>query len=104
MSRRDGQAAGDALHHTPSSVLEPVAQEELRRLLRLSPREFRIALCLMDGLPRKAIARRLGCSPHTVDSHMRRIFRKLGVRNRAGVVGRLFVAYAEWTKGARDDV
>lgn len=82
-------------HSPPSSILSADIREDIRTALGLSPREFRIALCLMDGLTLKATAGRIGCSPHTVDSHLRRIFGKLGVSNRASVVARLFVAFAE---------
>jgi DNA-binding CsgD family transcriptional regulator len=94
--RQSGQRAPDEPGNSlPSSILSADIREELRRALDLSPREFRIVLCLMDGFTRQATAGHLGCSPHTVDSHLRRIFWKLGVSNRASVLARLFVAFAE---------
>jgi DNA-binding CsgD family transcriptional regulator len=44
----------------------------------LSPREQEIIRLVADGCPDKAIARTLGISPWTVNTHLRRIFTKLG--------------------------
>lgn len=76
----------------PSEALTETQRDAIRLRLGLSPREFEIALLVMDGFSRRGIARELSSSRHTVDSHMRRIFRKLGVRSRASVVSRLFTA------------
>lgn len=103
MSRTAGPVHAALLHRdrqganriVPSSVLRPDVQERLRAALGLSPREFRIALCMMDGLSEAGTASCLGCSPHTVNSHLRRIHRKLGVTSRVGIVAQLFVAFAE---------
>lgn len=65
----------------------------MRRRLGVSPREFEIALLLMDGFSTKRIAIELGLSMHTVNSHLRRLFSRLGVSNRASVVSSLFLAY-----------
>ena len=39
-----------------------------------------------DGLPNKAIGRRLFISPNTVNYHLTSVFRKLGVETRAQAV------------------
>ncbi|WP_175479039.1 response regulator transcription factor [Rubrimonas cliftonensis] len=49
----------------------------------LSPREREIASLTCRGLSNKEIGRRLDISHHTVSTHMRRIFDKLGVNRRA---------------------
>lgn len=49
----------------------------------LAPRERQIAQLLAEGLSRPRIAKSLGLSPHTVCTVSSRIYRKLGVRNRA---------------------
>lgn len=85
----------DTERTAPSSVLRSDVRDGLRTTLGLSHREFSIALYGMDGLTVAGTARSLACSPHTVNSHLRRIYRKLGVANRVGVVARLLVAYAE---------
>ena len=52
----------------------------------LSPREQEIVRLVSYGHPNKAIARQLAISQHTVNTHVRRIFDKLGVSSRAEMV------------------
>lgn len=52
----------------------------------LTPREREVALALNEGLTNKEVARKLDCSPRTVEVHRARIFNKLGVNNIAGLV------------------
>jgi two-component system nitrate/nitrite response regulator NarL len=56
------------------------------RLLDLTAREGDVLAALADGLPTKAVARRLGMAPKTVENHKTRIFDKLGVRSQAAAV------------------
>ncbi|MDE2197833.1 MAG: helix-turn-helix transcriptional regulator [Rhodospirillales bacterium] len=49
----------------------------------LTPREREILGLLGEGLPNKAIARRLGISAHTVKYHLEAVFAKLAARSRA---------------------
>ncbi|GAA0253848.1 ATP-binding protein [Cryptosporangium japonicum] len=51
-------------------------------LRRLSPKEFAVALLVADGLTNHQVGSRLHISSHTVDSHLRNIFRKLEIRSR----------------------
>lgn len=62
------------------SDLEP---EPLRCL---SPREQEIVRLVSIGHPNKTIALKLAISQHTVNTHVRRIFGKLGVSSRAEMV------------------
>jgi DNA-binding CsgD family transcriptional regulator len=55
----------------------------------LSPREIEIARMVMCGYPNKTIAAILEISAWTVNTHVRRIFGKLGVTSRAAMVGKL---------------
>jgi DNA-binding CsgD family transcriptional regulator len=48
----------------------------------LSEVERSIALLVSEGLTNRQIARRVGLSPHTVNYHLRGMFRKLGVSSR----------------------
>lgn len=48
----------------------------------LSAREREVLHWMVKGKSNGVIADILGCSPHTVDTHARRIFRKLGVADR----------------------
>lgn len=47
--------------------------------LKLSERELHVARELRDGRTRGEIAERLSVSPHTVHTHCKRLFRKLGI-------------------------
>lgn len=94
-----GSPEGHVPARPPSAVIDPESREPLRAAMGLSPQEFRIVLCIADGMTQEMIAEEVGCSPHTVDSHVRRIFRKLRARNRANVVARLLVAHAETLRG-----
>ncbi|GAB7037604.1 MULTISPECIES: helix-turn-helix transcriptional regulator [Catenuloplanes] len=49
----------------------------------LSDREREIALLVATGLTNAAIASKIELSPHTVNYHLRQIFRKLGIASRA---------------------
>jgi DNA-binding CsgD family transcriptional regulator len=51
----------------------------------LSTREAEIAACYGLGLSYKEIAARLACSPYTVRHHLRGIYDKLGVSNKAAL-------------------
>jgi len=54
----------------------------------LTPREIEVLAAISDGLTNKAVARRLGISPHTVKFHIESLFRKLGAASRAEVVAK----------------
>ena len=55
----------------------------------LTPSERRVAELAAEGLPSREIARTLVISPRTVDAHLNKVFRKLGVSSRAEVAHRL---------------
>jgi DNA-binding NarL/FixJ family response regulator len=61
-----------------SVVVEP----ETPRSLELTPMERRIAALVVQGLTNRQIAARIYVSRHTVDAHLRAIFRKLRVSSR----------------------
>ena len=42
-----------------------------------------------EGLTNGAVARQLYISPHTVNTHLRHVFSKLGVRNRVALAALL---------------
>ena len=56
---------------------------ELGRLATLTPREIEVLRLLAGGLPVPAVARQLGITAHTVDTHKRRTFEKLDVQQQA---------------------
>ncbi|HET7556192.1 MAG TPA: LuxR family transcriptional regulator [Gaiellaceae bacterium] len=49
----------------------------------LTPQELQVALAVADGLTNKEVAARLFLSPKTIEFHLTRAYRKLGVRSRA---------------------
>ena len=55
-------------------------------LAGLSPREREVLGALLEGLPNKLIARRLGISEKTVKTHLTNVFRRLGVTDRVQAV------------------
>jgi sigma-54 dependent transcriptional regulator, acetoin dehydrogenase operon transcriptional activator AcoR len=48
----------------------------------LTESEAGVAALVVDGLTNREVANRLFVSPHTVDAHLRHIYRKLGIRSR----------------------
>jgi ATP/maltotriose-dependent transcriptional regulator MalT len=77
--RRDCEGA-----HTPLLAPPPSALDEL------SDREREVAELAATGVVRRQIAERLVISPRTVDSHLQRIYGKLGVTNREALARILF--------------
>jgi DNA-binding NarL/FixJ family response regulator len=61
--------------------------EERKGHKPLSARELQIVELIAQGMRNKEIAATLGISDETVPVHMRRLFAKLGVNDRAAVVG-----------------
>jgi DNA-binding CsgD family transcriptional regulator len=57
----------------------------------ISPMQRRIAELASEGKTNRQIARQLFISPHTVDTHLRRIFRKLNISSRIELT-RIFIA------------
>ncbi|SHM70079.1 ATP-binding protein [Cryptosporangium aurantiacum] len=56
---------------------------------RLSPAERRVALLVAEGLTNHQVAQRLHLSPHTVDSHLRKIFAKLEIQGRVALAAQV---------------
>lgn len=80
-------------------ALEEAAVRELGRFARqtregaelvdtLTVREREILGFLADGLTMQQIGRRLAISPRTVETHVSKLYRKLGVRSRVQAVSR----------------
>jgi DNA-binding CsgD family transcriptional regulator len=44
--------------------------------------ELTVARLVADGLTNREVAERLFVSPHTVNSHLRHVFGKLGIKSR----------------------
>jgi DNA-binding CsgD family transcriptional regulator len=72
------------LRSHPSDVTEAGATQEWQRL---SEPERDIARLVGAGLTNRQVAKQLFLSPHTVDYHLRGIFRKLGINSRVELAG-----------------
>ncbi|HEY8477800.1 MAG TPA: response regulator transcription factor [Chloroflexota bacterium] len=70
----------------PRYLLAPTMRREEPLGEDLTPREREVLQLMADGLPNKAIARRLGISEHTVKFHIGSILAKLGAASRTEAV------------------
>jgi DNA-binding CsgD family transcriptional regulator len=74
-SRAELRASGERLRPR-----QPTAHE------RLTPQELQVSQAAAEGLSNKEIGARLFLSPKTVEFHLGRAYRKLGVRSRAELI------------------
>ncbi|MEI8376073.1 MAG: helix-turn-helix transcriptional regulator [Planctomycetota bacterium] len=68
--------------------------------LALSHREVEIVRIVFEDENERAIAAELGISPNTVHTHLKRLYTKLGVKTRVGLVLRVF---REFLADAQED-
>jgi DNA-binding CsgD family transcriptional regulator len=76
------------------------AWEEIGGSLNLSHQELRIVRGVFDDLTESAIADELQISPHTVHTHLGRLYRKLGVTGRVPLVLRVMEKYVALARSA----
>ena len=106
VSKADGMRhVGEAIRRVVAgervvgSELEQAAVMELGRFARqaregseldavLTPRERQILGLLAEGLTMRQMGRRLSISPRTVETHVAKLYRKLGVRTRVQAVAK----------------
>lgn len=67
-------------------LVEPFLRLDERNLSR---RELEVATLVLNGLSNREIAEKLVVAHHTVEGHLKRIFAKVQVRTRAGLVARM---------------
>jgi DNA-binding NarL/FixJ family response regulator len=92
----DVDALADALLRTArgesvfSAGLAEVVLDEVGRPTgpapRLTPRETEVLRLVVEGLTSRQVASRLVVSPRTVENHVQRVLRRLGLPNRAALV------------------
>lgn len=58
----------------------------------VTAREAQVVEWVAKGLTNKAIASKLQISSRTVQKHMERMFKKLGIRSRAELVARAYMS------------
>lgn len=76
-------------------LLTPPQWNLIVGILRLSQREQEIVTALLEGQKERSIAHALNMSPHTVRTHLKRMYRKLQVNDRTELVTTIFLAYVE---------
>lgn len=88
-----GTVSNVRTHACGRSLLSEDRWRLIAASLRLSPRELQIVQCIFDGANEATVARALGISSHTVHTHIRRLYRKLGVRDRCELLIQVFATY-----------
>jgi DNA-binding CsgD family transcriptional regulator len=81
-------------------LFAPAAWTALGAAMRLSPRELQIAQGIFADHKESTIAAALSMSPHTVRTHMERLYHKLGVRSRTELVIRIVGRFLSLTAEA----
>ncbi len=76
-------------------LLKPAEWQALGAVLRLSPRELQVVQGVFDEQKEAALARQIGVSAPTVHTYLRRLYRKLGVASRVGLVIRVIATQLE---------
>ncbi len=69
--------------------------------MKLTQRELEIVRLIFADEPEQSIAAALGISVNTVRTHLKRLYHKLGVASRAGLVLRLVGEYLADSQAAR---
>jgi DNA-binding NarL/FixJ family response regulator len=80
------QASSGAVFHAPSHAAARPGADDQPTLPALTDRERSILAVVASGMTTAAISHELWISEHTIKFHLTNIYRKLGVRNRAGAV------------------
>lgn len=91
-SGRNGGQARARLVRRGSPGYDLLSGNEWERAVRdlnLSGREQEIARAIFDDRTESSIAEKLGISPHTVHTHVERLYRKLGVGSRTQLILRV---------------
>lgn len=81
----DRQAGSRARRHAVAAA-DPAARLRKAAACGITARELTVLSLLADGLTALAIARRLSISPHTVNRHLEKIYRKLETHDRLATV------------------
>lgn len=90
---RSGLEPRDAARPSGRRVFSAEEWRSIAGAAGLSPREFEIIQRVFDDEKESAIASGLGVSPHTVHTHLERLYRKLGVSGRCAAVVRVIEVF-----------
>ena len=81
--RSGGEHAPDGSHNqAPATAAAPPAEA------RLTPRQLRVLLLIINGFTNRDIALKLDCSIKTVEKHRQQVYAKLGAHEAAGLARR----------------
>ncbi|NRB49991.1 MAG: response regulator transcription factor [Saprospiraceae bacterium] len=72
--------------HMKSERLDQVFEDDFIKQSALTAREAEIMQAIVDGLDNQGIAAQLFISPHTVQTHRKKLFKKLGVHSAAELI------------------
>ena len=72
----------EELPFSPENLVQTSQKTEEHVQRQLSPREYEVAEGILKGLSNKEIANTLNISHHTVSTHLKRIYKRLGVHSR----------------------
>jgi len=67
-------------------VFETKQWEYLRKCWHLTPREVEIAKLVCKGFDNNEVSKKLNIAYNTVRAHLGNIFRKVGVKGKAGII------------------
>jgi len=67
-------------------VFETKQREYLRKCWHLTPREVEIAKLVCKGFDNNEVSKKLNIAYNTVRAHLGNIFRKVGVKGKAGII------------------
>ena len=86
-----------------AQLLDDHAWDAIVRELRLSRREQQILTSIIEDqlTTEDDIAHALGMSPHTVHTHLERLYRKTGVASRSHLILRVFAEYVRLAPSTR---
>ena len=85
---RDLIAAHDPAHDPTTRKSDFLLNRALASSFELTPRQLEIVKAIFDDKSESAIAAELGVTYNTVHTHVRRLYMKLEVRSRSGVIMR----------------
>ncbi len=92
----------DSVGAKARSIFTEAQWRSTGRALHLSGRELQIVQCVFKGESEAAIGQELGMSVHTVHSHIKRLYGKLGVSNRCELLLVICAAYISPESNHRD--
>ena len=81
-------------------MLSDHAWSEISTALDLTKRELQIVKAIFDNFSEVGIAKKFGISPHTVHTHLNRVFKKLNITTRTQLVLRIMEKLLSLTASA----